>query len=96
MNGLVSLQEIFADPLGIFISIREKQHKNGEAKHTCFLRCVYNRIIQKQKIRKYSCLFPVSEEKRFFAMAFPFPMCRSPRCILWQTKKRMFFRQSDL
>lgn len=41
MNGLVSLQEIFADSLGIFISIREKQHKNGEAKHTCFLCCPY-------------------------------------------------------
>ena len=41
MNGLVLLQEIFADPLGIFISIREKQHKNGEAKHTCFLCCPY-------------------------------------------------------
>lgn len=49
MKGLVSLGEIFADPLGIFISIREKQHKNGEAEHTHFLRCVYNRIIQKTK-----------------------------------------------
>lgn len=49
MKGLVPLGENFADPFGIFTSIREKQHKNGEAKHTCFLRCVYNRIIQKTK-----------------------------------------------
>ena len=41
MNGLVSLQEIFADPRGMSASIREKQHKNGEAKHTCFLCCPY-------------------------------------------------------
>ena len=34
---------------GFSVSSGEKQHKNGEAKHTCFLRCVYNRIIQKNK-----------------------------------------------
>lgn len=34
---------------GFSVSSGEKQHKNGEAEHTHFLRCVYNRIIQKTK-----------------------------------------------
>ena len=34
---------------GFSVSSGKKQHKNGETEHTHFLRCVYNRIIQKTK-----------------------------------------------
>lgn len=69
-----------------FRQARNSTKTEKQSTHVFCAVCIIE-LYKKQKIRKYSCLFPVSEEKRFFAMAFPFPMCRSPRCILWRTIK---------